>query len=125
MGDAEYLNSLDLSFIKSLPDMLDKKNSKLLAKTMEDANGLDLSGLVNMPFASLIVSDENVKNLAEALASSDRFYAGINQKDVDRTKELSAAATAIGLDKPLAATADALKDEAARTALAARIAAVS
>ena len=123
MGDAAYLNSLDLAFLKSLPDLLDKKNSKLLAKTMKDANGLDLSGLVNMPFASLIVSDENVKNLAEALASSDKFYAGINQKDVDRTKDLATAATPIGLDKPLAATTDALKDEAARTALAARIAA--
>lgn len=120
MGDAEYLNSLDLSFIKSLPDLLDKKNARLLAKTLEDANGLDLSGLVNMPFASLIVSDDNVKNLAGALASSDKFYAGINQKDVDRTKEL-AAATAIGLDKPLAAATGALQDEAARAALADRI----
>jgi len=123
MADAKYLNSRDLSAIKLLPGFLDAKNSAVLKKTMEDAKGLDLSGILNLPFANFIVSDENVKNLAEALTASDAFYAGVSEKKLATALALGDDAQAIAADQALLATVAGLKAAETRAALLDRIAA--
>jgi hypothetical protein len=121
MAGATYLDGIDLSIVKMLPSLLDEKNSKLLKKTMDDAKGLDLSALTNMPFVGLIVTDENVKNLAGALSASNAFYKDVSNSRLDLIAQQEAAAAALATDKELVSAVNALKTAEARDGLAAKI----
>lgn len=121
LADAEYLNGLDLSSLKPLASSLDAKTMGLLKKTLDDSRGLDLKALTGMPLAGLIITDDNVKNLAGGLAESNAFYSGVKADDLKEAYRLAFAADALGKDQALAKALKRLDDGPRRDAILARL----
>jgi putative membrane protein len=117
LADAEYLNGLNLDAIKPLASSLDSKTMGLLKKTLDDSRGLDLGALTDMPLAGLLITDENVKNLAGGLAESNAFYSRVKADDLKEAYRLAFAADALGKDAALAAALGRLNDGPRRDAV--------
>jgi putative membrane protein len=81
---ADKLKAAAPALKEAATPLLDAKNKALIAKTLDDAQGVDAKALLNSPLMSGLVSEENLKSMAEAMAASDSLYKGFDEANLQK-----------------------------------------
>jgi hypothetical protein len=133
MADADRIKGFDLSLLDLVPRVLSPDTRALLTKTLADAKKVDLKSITNAPFAGLLITDETLKNISQAMSESDAFYRALDARGLESARAfidssartLTLAAEAADADRSAAAAFDAatavVADDAARDGLLQRL----